>query len=78
MGYLLQLGEKNPQLTHPGGPSSRCPAWNIHTHFSCDFLMNITYSNPAPGILMFLVKRRASDWMILLSSTPPDEAQTHV
>lgn len=63
---------QHQQLSHPGGPSSRCPAWKMHTHFFSSLLTNNTYSNAAPVSLMFRVKRRACDWIILLRYTPPD------
>lgn len=59
-------------LSHPGGPSRRCPAWKMHTHLCSFLLAKITYSNAAPGSLMLRVKRRAFAWIILLRYTPPD------
>lgn len=58
--------------SHPGGPSSRCPACKMPTHFCSSLLSNRTYSNAAPGSFMFLVKRRALDWISLLRYTPPE------
>lgn len=48
-------------LAHPGGPSSRCPAWKRHTLLFSSLLTNKTYSNAAPVSLMLRVKRRAFD-----------------
>ena len=31
LGYLLQLGEKNPQLTHPGVPSFNHLCGKLHS-----------------------------------------------
>lgn len=64
------------QAPHPGGPSSRCPAWKMPTHFCSWLLSNRTYSNAAPGCLMLLVKRRALDWISLLRYTPPENTHT--